>query len=176
MFARLIPLWALIVTACTSPFLASSRSTDSNPESGTTSGGAGQSTMHSPGWSAGGNFAASQTPSEPTGFAGQGGGTDSYSGRAPTSTESGAPLLGLAGSGGESGAPPSEWAGCHIQDGICQCYRDDVFESGWLSDDTCENSDWCTIRQDTACVCWAAQEQWEGALKNEDTREAEQCP
>jgi hypothetical protein len=82
------------------------------------------------------------------------------------------------GSGGESGMAGGPELGnswrCRT-DTLCQCYRDpSLFEPGWLSEITCLESKLCTLRDNTACVCWDTEVAYQSALSNASP--VDKCP
>lgn len=101
--------------------------------------------------------------------------------------------LPLSGSGGEETNIPSrggeggqEMAGssdvesswrCRFENSVCQCYVDpSVFESGWLDLTSCPSDQRCTLRDDSACVCWNTDSAYQNALTVAGTHAVSVCP
>lgn len=81
-----------------------------------------------------------------------------------------------AGAGAGGSVPESTWR-CNEEEGLCQCYIDpSVHPDGWLDKKECSRAERCTERDEVACVCWATEQQYQGALTVQGTKMVERCP
>lgn len=113
----------------------------------------------------GGSFAAGGKPSIDSAGSPQSGGSSAII----MSGSAGAPE-------GIAGEPSADWL-CRAESGICQCYQDpSQFKEGWLDRPDCPVDKWCTVREDTACVCWDSEGAYRNALTLPDSHEVESCP
>lgn len=80
------------------------------------------------------------------------------------------------GQGGGSVQLPSEWL-CRFESGLCQCYQDpSQFQEGWLDRTSCPTNERCTVREETACVCWDTEAAYRNALTLPGAKPVEECP
>lgn len=92
------------------------------------------------------------------------------------------PLIGNGGStiggvqsAGENGTD-SGWL-CRTDGELCQCYIDSSpFMPGWLTDAQCRPSNFCSLRDSVACVCWDTDNALESALTVSNTVKVVSCP
>lgn len=98
----------------------------------------------------------------------------SYSGSETAGGSFGEDTSGVSGAGG-SVEPEAVWQ-CREESGLCQCYSEGDFPSGWSNTSHCASIHLCTLRDSVACVCWESELSYQSALGVMGTEAVDKCP